>query len=398
MSLSEKEKEILKNVNEAEAIDFLKELVTIDSQNPPGNERAVAEAIEKKLKSFGCKTEMQTVEKNRPNIIGIMEGESRDKILFNGHTDTVKIGDLKDWKFDPLGAETHDGKIYGRGAADMKAGLVSMIYAMKALRDSDLDLKRGIMFTGVIDEEVFFKGTKSLLKENKLGECIMGYVSEPTNVKIVTRQKGGVEFIAKTYGKEAHTGMAYLGKNAIYRMNKVVSALEKYNDELKKRMNLPVLRYPTVNVGVIRGGTGITFVPDHCEIEFDRQVLPGESISCAEKEVFNVINEVKKKNRIKVDLRKTQEFNPWEVSKDEPVVKELANSYAKFFGRKPNYHAPMSYCEVELLASAGIPSVVFGPGELTVAHRPNEYVKIQDFINVTKIYTLLAYRLCCMLA
>lgn len=213
--MSSPEKEILKNIDEAEVIDFLKELLTIDSQNPPGNERDVAIAIEKKMKNFGCKTEMQEVEKNRPNVIGVMEGDSKDKILFNGHIDTVKIGDLKDWKFEPLGAETHDGKIYGRGAADMKAGVVSMIYAMKALRDSGLDLKRGIMFTGVVDEEGLFKGTKALLKENKLSECVMGYVSEPTNVKIGTSHKGGIEFIAKTYGKNAHSGMAFLGERHI---------------------------------------------------------------------------------------------------------------------------------------------------------------------------------------
>lgn len=393
MLSSDEEKNILKIIDEdeEEIIEFLKMLVRTNSENPPGNEKGVANIIAERLKSFGCKVEMQKVEKDRFNVIGIIEGKTKDKLLFNGHLDTVKVGNPTKWKYNPLGAEIHDGILYGRGAADMKAGLVSMIYAMKALVKNGVQFNRGIMFTGVIDEEVYFKGTKALLKDGKLSDCKMGFVSEPSNLKIAIRQKGGLEFTAKTYGKYAHSGEAFSGVNAIYRMGKVIEALERYNKNLKRRMNLPVLKYPTVNVGVIKGGTGVTFVPDSCEIEFDRQVLPGESVTTARGEVSKVIENIKKKHDIKVELKENQCFKPWEISKDQPVVKNLSEAYYKVFKKKAVYLGLNGYTEAELLANNGIFSVVFGPGDPHTTHSPNERVKIQQVLDATKIYALIGY-------
>jgi succinyl-diaminopimelate desuccinylase len=389
--LTEEERTIAGNVDERSMIDFLRELVRSNSENPPGNEKESARLIADKLKECGCEVELQVVEDGRPNVIGVIEGDAPDKILFNGHTDTVKVGNTKEWTVDPLGGDIRDGYLYGRGSSDMKAGLVSMIYAMKALRDSGCPFRRGIMFTGVIDEEVFFKGTGALIRENKLKDCRVGYVSEPTGLEIVIRQKGGIEYTARTFGKYAHSGQAFLGENAIFRMGKLLHALEGYNEDLKHRMDLPKLRYPTVNVGTIRGGTGVTFVPDLCQIEFDRQVFPGESIGQVEAEVNEVIDNVKRENRIEVELVKSQHFNAWEIAEDEPVVKTVERSFEKLFRRKPVYGGLNGYCEVELLAGIGIPSVVFGPGDDTRAHAPDERVAVQEVIDAARVYALLAY-------
>jgi len=386
------ENDIVTAIDESEMIHFLQQLVRCNSENPPGNERESAELVAELMRSFGCSVELQEVEPGRPNVIAILDGDEPANILFNGHLDTVKVGNTTEWKHDPLAAEIEGGYLYGRGSADMKAGLTAQVFAMKALADSGFPRKRSVMFTGVIDEEVFFKGTKALIAAGKLRHCRLGYVSEPSNLKIVIRQKGGIEYVARTYGKYAHSGAAFLGKNAILRMNKVLDALDRYNTDLQSRMNLPVLRYPTVNVGVIRGGTGVTFVPDLCEIEFDRQVLPGETVGQAEKEVGDVIKAVRRQHKIEVDLIKSQHFNIWEISKTDPVVRRLSQAAQKVFGRRPGFTGINGYCEVELLAAEGIPSVVFGPGDIHTAHAPDERVKVQEVIDAAKIYALLAYQ------
>ena len=388
--LTDIEAKIVDQIDPAEVVAFLQALVRLNSENPPGNEKETALLLADRLGSFGCKVQLQEVEPDRPNVIGILEGEGRDKILFNGHTDTVKVGNTADWTVDPLDGEIKDGLLYGRGACDMKAGLAAMVFAMKALKESGLPFKRGIIFTGVIDEEVFFKGTSALIKENLLQDCKLGFVSEPTGLQIVTRHKGGIEYVARTFGKYAHSGRAYHGENAILRMGRVLAALEAYNQTLSTRMDLPILRYPTVNVGTIRGGTGVTLVPDRCRIEFDRQVLPGEQIEEAVREVETVLQETRDRNKIEIELIKTQQFNPWQVSQDAPVVRRLVRACEKVLGQTPGFSGLNGYCEVELLAAAGIPSVVFGPGADSAAHAPDEHVAVQEVVDAARIYALLA--------
>lgn len=389
--LSETEAKILKHIDPNEVTAFLRTLVRSNSENPPGNEKETALLLADRLKSLGCDVQLQQVEVDRPNVIGVLEGESHEKILFNGHTDTVMVGNTGDWTVNPLGGDIRDGRLYGRGACDMKAGLVAMVFAMQALRRSGVAFKKGIMFTGVIDEEVYFKGTRALIDARLLRDCTLGFVSEPTALEIVTRHKGGIEYTARTVGKSAHSGQAFQGENAILRMGKVLGALEAYNQTLSTRMDLPVLRYPTVNVGTIRGGTGVTFVPERCQIEFDRQVLPGEQIEAVAREVEAVFIKVREDNGIAVDLIENQRFNPWQISPQEPAVQRLGKACEKILNQPPAFSGLNGYCEVELLSAAGIPSVVFGPGHVSQAHVPDEHVPIREVVDAARVFALLAY-------
>ncbi len=390
--LSSAEEHMLEQINDQEIIDFLQTLVQTNSENPPGNEAAVAQLIADKLESFGCTVEKHYVEGDRFNVIAVLEGASPQKMLLNGHTDTVNFGDVTAWDYPPTSGQIHAGRLYGRGSTDMKAGLVAQIFAIKALLDCGVPFEKGLMFTAVIDEEVFFKGTKALLADNKLQDCEIAYVSEPTSLQIADCLKGGIEFKARTYGKSAHAGVAFIGDSAIFKMNKVVTALEAYNSELKARMNVPVLKYPTVNVGRITGGNGVTLVPEFCEIEFDRQVLPSEDIAAAKQEVVDVIKRVEQEHHIQVELETVQSFQTWQVGRNEDVVTRLATASRKLFHKEPDYIGFNGYAEVELLAAHGIPSVLFGPGDIAVAHAPNEYVPLKEVIDATKVYALLAYQ------
>lgn len=389
--LTETENHILNQIDIDEMIAFLKVLVQSNSENPPGNEETVAFLISEKLESFGCNVKLQYLEPGRPNIIGVIEGKAQEKLLLNGHTDTVSIGDYERWTVDPLGGEIKDGYLYGRGACDMKAGLVSMLFAMKALKTSGVPLNKGIMFTGVIDEEVSFKGTKALIREKIIDACRLGFVSEPTNLNIVTQHKGAIEYKAESIGKSAHSGQAFEGVNAIVRMGKIIAALESYNDDLACRVNHAVFRHPTVNIGTIHGGTGITFVPEHCEIEFDRQILPGEQIEKVGLEIAEIISQTERTNNFKIELTKIQQFNSWQIPESDYIVQWFKGIFEKALERKSTVGGFNGYCEVELLTRAGIPSLVFGPGDISDAHTPDERVLIQDVIDAAKVYALCGY-------
>lgn len=392
MRLTEAERRLLDGIEGERLTDLLKRLVQANSENPTGTERAVAEIVAAELEAAGLRVERQPVERDRFNVIAGLEGSRPERLLFNGHMDTVPAGDLGLWTDDPWAAAVRDGKLFGLGSADMKAGVAAMIEAIRALSLSGASFERGLLFTAVVDEEVGFKGTKALLAEGKLANCEMACVSEPTGLRIGNRLKGALEFSARTSGRSAHTGIAFAGDNAIYKMGRYLEELRRYNDALKERADDADLRYPTVNVGKVSGGVGVTLVPDRCELEFDRQVLPGETMEAAEREIRELTEAFSRREGVDVELILRQKFDNWSVADSEAVVRGLAGALRDLHGAEPEYAGFNGYAEVELLAAAGIPSVLYGPGTLDTAHAPNEFVPLDEALAAAKAYALWAYR------
>lgn len=388
----EMEKHLLHQIDTEGAIAFLQKLVQCDSQNPPGREMRVAQMIKEKLDEIGLLTKVQEVEPGRFNVIGLLAGESTEQLLFNGHMDTVKIGSTERWTKEPLGGEIVDGKLYGRGSSDMKSGLAAMIYALETLTASGVKPRKSILFTAVIDEEVYFKGTQALIDEGLLSHCTRAYVSEPTSVCVATSLQGAAEFTARTYGRAAHSGMAENGVNAIIPMAEFITELNALNDQLQNRgaaLGFPV--NPCLNVGVIKGGVDILLVPDYCEMSFDRQVFPGEDMQEAIQEISELFKHVCSKYEAEGTLNCNQYFNPWTAKKDHPVVQTAMRCHETVTGRPPENILFRAYAEVEMIENAGIPSMLYGPGSILQAHRPDEFVLVEEFLTAVKTYTLIAY-------
>lgn len=389
---TEQEHRILQLVDTEGAVSFLQKLVQSDSQNPPGNEMEVAQIIKKQLDDMGLTTEMQEVEKGRFNIIGLLAGESDEQLLFNGHMDTVKIGDREGWEKNPFGGEIEAGKLYGRGACDMKSGLAAMIYGLDALVKSGIPRKKSILFTGVIDEEVYFKGTQALIDSGKLQKCTRAYVSEPTAVCIATSLQGAAEFTAKTYGLASHSGMAENGMNAIVPMAEFIIELNRLNKKLQsKGASLGFSVNPCLNIGIIRGGVDVLLVPDYCEMSFDRQVFPGEDMQQAIDEVTVLFNNMCKKYKINGDLSCNQHFNFWQANKAHPVVQAATRCHELVTGEYPMDILFRAYAKVEMIEQQGIPGMLYGPGNILQAHRPDEFVLIDEFCTAIRTYALIAY-------
>jgi acetylornithine deacetylase/succinyl-diaminopimelate desuccinylase-like protein len=272
----------------------------------------------------------------------------------------------------------------------MKGGVAAMIFAMEALKKSNISLQRGIMFTGVIDEEINFKGIHNLLSQNSITNCTAAIVGEPTNLNICIAQKGALEYQVETFGKYAHSGMAFKGENAILHMMKIISGLEAYSQEASSIVH-SLLQHPTVNVGTIHGGTGITFVPDRCRIEFDRQTLPGEDSQTIHRELHNLIQKIASLNGFRAELLKLQEFDAWEIDQASPLVYMVKQAYHQALDKVAILEGFYAYSEADLLAKFGIPSLILGPGRIDQAHSPDEYVSVNQVIKATRLYAVLGY-------
>ncbi|MDR0783519.1 MAG: ArgE/DapE family deacylase, partial [Propionibacteriaceae bacterium] len=370
---------------------FLHDLIRANSENPPGREAEAAHLVANRLAAAGLEVELQEVEPGRPNVIARLDGQSEETLLFNAHLDTVAIGDLGLWSVEPLGGEILDGKIYGRGTADMKAGLAAMVAALEAIAQSDRPRQRSLLLTAVIDEEVWFKGTHALLNAGTLKNCTRAYVGEPTSLMIASAIQGAAEFTAQVRGRTSHTGMAELGDNAILAMSPIIQALESYRASLKglgSKLGFGV--DPSLNLGVIEGGVGVTFVPDLCKIAFDRQVLPGENMAEVIEEIRQLFAQVCSTNDLDADLVCEQSFNPWQAEPDSAATRALERAHQQATGTPAQSMLFRGYCEVELLAQAGIAGSVYGPGDLAQAHRPNEYVPIDEVELAARVYAQLA--------
>jgi len=277
--------------SKAEIIKFSQELIKAKSPNPysPNESWKINEPIEKKvaklifnkLKEFSLKPEFVSGLSNRPNIICSLKKKGNPTLIFNGHMDTVPVGDENKWKYPPFSAKIVGNRLYGRGSLDMKSSLVAMIFAMKVL--SEFDLKGNLIFTAVVDEEpgaCSKIGTEYLLKQGIKGDtCIIG---EPGTKKICIGCKGGYRLKIITRGESVHTGFSSWerkerGINAVTKMAKILLVLEKLKLKYKP-LKIFEGRKSVITPGtLIKGGTGINIVPDYCEATVDIRLMPGQT-------------------------------------------------------------------------------------------------------------------------
>ncbi|NQS88852.1 M20 family metallopeptidase [Patescibacteria group bacterium] len=402
-------------VNEKELINLCQELIRIPSHKDiREREKKIASFIVDLLKKEGIEVALQEVVEGRSNVIAKIKGtDGLPTLLFNAHMDTVRPYGMK----DPYGARIKDGKIWGRGAADMKAGLAGMIYTLITLKRAGIKLKGDLILSGVIGEENINEGTQHLVEKNL--KCDMAIVGEPTNLKIVIAHKG-IEWLEITVkGKAAHAGIPEKGVNAIVNAARLICALEK---KLIPELSSQSLRshslvgFPTFNIGKIQGGIRNSVVPDICKIQLDLRTIPGEKIEDILGEIQKIIEELKESyegfkaevtsipvgpdteeelKEIKKQGIKVPPHEPMEIPEDTEIVNVLRKALQLVRRKNPEIAGMLAWTEASLLVNiAKIPTAVFGPGSLAQAHTTEEYVKIRDLIEATKVYLLTAVQIC----
>lgn len=353
---------------------LLAELVALPSVNPaflpPRHPRAgedrVADFLAATAAAGGLEVELQKVLPGRANVIArlLPPGKIRQTILFAPHMDTVGADGTQ---FIP---QRKNGRLHGRGACDTKGSVAAMLAAVLELADAKARPQHTqIVFAGLIDEENAQAGSRSLAKGGFKAD--LAIVGEPTRCRVVTAHKGCLWLNLATQGKAAHGATPHLGRNAVHEMARIVDVLETdYAIRLKNRRH-KLLGCGTVNVGKISGGTQPNIVPDTCAIEIDRRTLPGETEAAVRREIAALLR--MRKLSAKIASTKLAPAMPLETDAKLPLVREFLRCV-----RQPQPLGVDYFCDAAVLAAGGMPSVVFGPGDIAQAHTADEWISLAE--------------------
>lgn len=369
-------------------------MVQIPSANPPGNEKLLAEFIYDWSRAHGLDAELDERTKGRPNVYVYLKGSSKkkNKLLFNGHMDVVPEGG--GWKYPAFEGRVVDDRLYGRGACDMKAGLAAALIAAKTVGQSSDRLEGDLLVEAVIDEEGPGKGTKQTLERGLVADNAI--VCEPTSLKVATASKGEFDIEIKVVGKAAHSSVPEKGVNAIYKTVDIVQEIRRYAESLKdSQRRHPLLDYPTISVDIIEGGSSPWVIPESCRIVVDRRTLPGERRESVREEIDLLIERLKMKDPdLVVSMNEIQCDLASEISRDERIVKTISEEYESVTGLPAEISGLTGTTDARFLINdLHIPAVIFGPGDLALAHRPDEYVPLSEYFDAAQIYTGIALRL-----
>lgn len=354
---------------------LLGELVALPSVNPAflpeghrdAGEARVAEFLGVTAARAGLDVDFQEVAQGRSNVTARMApaGKIKQRILLAPHMDTVAPS--SEDQFLPRVAR---GRLYGRGACDTKGSIAAMLTALSVLaRIRRRPAGTEIIFAGLVDEENSQAGSRALAAGGLQAD--LAIVGEPTRLRIVTAHKGSVWLRFETRGKAAHGSCPDLGKNAIHEMARVVDWLETdYARQLRRRRH-PLLGCATISVGSIRGGTQPNIVPAGCVASADRRTLPGES----EKSVRDELRVLLRRRGLSaaIEGQKSSFCLPMETDPNLPLVRSLLTLARQSKPSGVNY-----FCDASVLARAGIPSVVFGPGDIAQAHTADEWIELKS--------------------
>lgn len=346
-----------------------------------------SEFIRDWLKDKGFNPEVKEFYKGFPVVIASNKKEPL-KLLLNGHFDVVPVGDLSKWSDDPFSGKIIEDKIFGRGATDMKGGLAVQMVTFAELADK---VNYGIVFTAVPDEEIGGdKGSKILAETYKPEVVLIAEPSTSTSMNVAEKGLFQVKLVAK--GKSAHGSLPSLGENAIMKVVEDLKSLAKISevkinipDELNEviKDTLEILKSQDVlrisfNPGVIRGGSKINMVPDYCEVEVDMRLPPGIS----SKEAENILKELVKNCEYEfLDISEPNFTSP-----NTKYVKILEDSISKVLGVRPRKYMTTGATDGRFFRQKGIPTIVYGPGELGVAHSYNEFISFKELRNAYEVY------------
>jgi acetylornithine deacetylase/succinyl-diaminopimelate desuccinylase family protein len=378
---------VLLHVDAERLVRLAQDMVRIPSDNPPGREVELARFLGDYLTRAGLKSELREVTPDRPNVVARLgDAGARPHLILNGHIDALPPGD--GWTRDPYGGEIVDGRLYGRGATDMKGPVASLIAAVEALKESGTKLRGSVTLTAVVDEEGTQEGTRRLVQEGVVGDFAI--VAEPTEFLPVAAHKGDMYIEVVTHGREAHASAPEAGINAIDQMADIIVELRGLADRLRERTH-PLVGVPTLSVGTIEGGMVTPMVPGRCRITIDRRVLPNEIALEAVHQVREAVDRVSQRRpNLQADVRMVAFAPSMETDVHNPLVTALRGATARLLGHDPGVHGWAATCDANLLVNEGkTPTIVFGPGSIAdQAHKPDESVAIEDLITAAKIYAL----------
>ncbi|KKK39949.1 peptidase M20 [Mesobacillus campisalis] len=395
--------------NREQLISFLQELVSIPSDNPPGDCYEIADHLQKRLRDFefedAALLEVDSEEVKANGMIRVANvvstsifGDGKGpEVALNAHGDVVAPG--LGWTYDPYGGQIVDGKLYGRGAAVSKSDMAAYTFAAMALRQVAEQLSGKVSLAFNFDEETGGNiGPKWMIEKGYIHPDMA--ISAGFTYSIVSSHNGCLHLEIKLKGKSAHAAAPYTGHDAIEAMTGVLQTLYKYRRSLDNiHSNVPGIDSPSMVVGLISGGINTNVVPDECMIRIDRRLIPEEDGEKVEAEICQFIERtIKDYEGIKVEFKRillVKSFKP--APEGSPLIQKLSANWKELMKDEPEIHGVPLYTDARHFAESGIPVVLFGAGPRNLleanGHRADEHVRIEDLLKATKIVALTLYDL-----
>jgi len=374
-------------------VNLLRDLVAIDSVNPtlvPGarGEAAASQFFCKFLRERGIPAELEEAAPGRPNVVALLSavsaanqsgGKPSAALTILAHIDTVGAGDMP----EPFTPRERDGRLYGRGALDIKSGVAAMCAAALAARSAG-GIRKPLLIAAVVDEECDSIGTEALLKRYTADAAI---VLEPTDLRLTIAHKGYAWFEIVTHGRAAHGSLPSEGCDAIRMMGRVLNILDALDRKLASLARHLLLGHGSLHASLIRGGQELSSYPAECRLQLERRTLPEESAGEIEVELRSLVAGLSARDpEFRATVRGLGSRPAYEISRDAPVVRLVSEAIRKTIGSGAAEHlvGMAAWTDTALLAAAGIPGVVFGPSGRGL-HGKEEYVELDSVIQCSEV-------------
>ena len=422
MPLSTLEQTALAALDEQGLLDSFRHLLRIPSVT--GHEAAAQHWLGQHMRQLGLAVDLWTIDlpemKKHPQFPGMevdrsqheavglvgtwqreaTSGTPGNRLIFNGHIDVVPTGDRANWQHDPWGAELENGRIYGRGACDMKSGLMAALYAVKAIKDSGISLNGSLMVQSVIGEEDGGIGTFASILRGHTGDA--AFVFEPTRLNLIPAQAGALTFTVRVPGKSAHACVRLEGVSAIEKyldIHRVLIQLEKERNSEVEHPLLSKLRLPyPLSIGRVQAGNWSSSVPEELRFEGRIGVAMGEDSDAVrhqfEQTLANLAEGDPWLRNHPLDIQWSGgQFDSGEIAMDHALVSLCKQCMLDLTSREPDIEGAPYGSDLRLLVNlGGIPTLLFGPGDVNVAHMPDENVRVDEILLAARAYILAAIR------
>ncbi|MBM4413269.1 MAG: M20 family metallopeptidase [Chloroflexi bacterium] len=392
--------QVAQHLDISSMISWLRDFVRIPSVYLPtvagANEAGAAQFVFDTLVEWQLNPIMWEVAPGRPNIVAELRGAygAGQTLLMEGHTDVVTPGDYAAWQYDPFGAEIVDGKMYGRGTADMKGGVAAMLFAVRALQLAGAPFAGTIRLLIPVDEEGLMIGIKDIVAKGYANGAAAAIICEPEQHEVCIAQKGALRLKLESFGRVAHGAMPEEGVNALSAMIHLLNRVMTIEATLRHTFGEhPLLGKiyvsPTVARAPISGDASqINVLPDYCDAYLDIRTIPGVVHGEIVTRIEYFINEVKQldpKYALRVSI--VDDRPSTEISATHPLVQSLQYAHERVYGERPPYGGvPGSTDGTIIMRDAGVPVVVYGPGGKRIPHQPNEYVEINEVKHAAEVY------------
>ncbi len=380
-------------IDQSHVCQTLRDLVRINSINPAfsdgsTSEREIAAYVADALGHLGMEVSTHEPEHDRVSVVGRLPTEGAGpSLMLYAHLDTVGVEGMD----SPFSAEIRDGKLYARGAYDMKGSLAACIAAVKLLTDGRVTLNGELLLVAVADEEVASVGMLDVLRHNSTDAAI---VTEPTDLSICLAHKGFCWIEVETEGRAAHGSRFDLGIDANMRMGRFLGQLDVLEQELRRSPGHPLVGPPSLHAAVLRGGTGASTYAAKCRLEVERRTIPGETESKVVGEVQQIVDQLAQRDAtFEARVRPLLTRAPFEVSRSAAIVQTVTGAATEVLGRQPPYVGQTPWMDAAFLAQREIETVVLGAAG-GGAHAREEWVEIDSVMKLADILARAAVAYC----